>query len=676
MSLDPISLRDMVRGFAAGEDLRAVLVLTYSFDGVWFEENVIPDIFERPVSVSLLVRDRNALVTEAPVCCWRVDASYSTKVFHPKMLLLVSENRAIALCGSANMTRGGFERNLELGMALEIGPEGGPKRVFREIQEYVEGPLRREVANTSLKKLEEIAVALREVIQRVPADHDGTQHVLLHNYEKSIWEQVLDHLPHRHLRRAIIVSPFYEPDGSREDPAEELEEGDSMFEKLFRDFKFEPPIGEKPVTVYFRQDEGFTQLPVKKLRKWQDLIGLHTQDLTADPRGLHAKMLVLEGGGNNRKPYVYVLAGSPNFTSAALLKTPPKGNAELGIFTAVVPKAGELEKIVRVMELRARFTPVRDWDAIGFKPRSQQMPPPPPFFAEVLLRVDDAKLELSVRGLPAGTAHLSVSAPIDGSWARVGNTAAEANATYILAAPTLISVDQLTGLPKVQAGRVRIAASTADERSLGELEVPLNVDRPELFCGMTMTSASRFSLDEKIAQAGVGSWTTYRDQLDWLEQLSLSKRDDALGAPKPSHHANLDRFYCNVSAGFRGIRNHLAARPSSEFTLRHTLVELARWCTEATVANDEVLRSDCRIYLLDRLAAEIASALDRGDRQPMLKPKLHRICTEIHLEDAIESARALLSKCKDKDTAEYARDVRRRFVSLGARGKRLAASHG
>src|SRR5260370_36465169 len=114
MSIERLSFADALGAFAPGQPLRAVLILTYCFDGRWFEEAVAPELFERPVGTALVLRDRRNVITEAAsVRYHRADAAFSGRVFHPKLALFIAEDRARAVVGSANMTRGGFERNLE-----------------------------------------------------------------------------------------------------------------------------------------------------------------------------------------------------------------------------------------------------------------------------------------------------------------------------------------------------------------------------------------------------------------------------------------------------------------------------------------------------------------------------------------------------------------------------------
>ena len=133
MAGERLLMRDTIGGFAPGQGLRAALLLTFSFDGTWIEEGLFPDLFDRQVNTALVIRDGNALMRESPsVRYHRANAQYSRRVFHPKLVLLVADDRALAIIGSANLTRGGLERNLELASAYEISPEGGPRSLFEK----------------------------------------------------------------------------------------------------------------------------------------------------------------------------------------------------------------------------------------------------------------------------------------------------------------------------------------------------------------------------------------------------------------------------------------------------------------------------------------------------------------------------------------------------------------
>ena len=183
MSIERLNFRDALGAFAPGEALRGVLPLTYSLDGNWFEQVIAPELFDRVVTHCLLVSDERAVRSQVPSFRpVRAYARYSTNVFHPKLLLAVTETRALACIGSANLTRGGYEKNLELGNAFILGPEGGPsQQLFRDLLAYIGEPLSRELAGKSRATLGAIEIALREVLQRLPKGGGGGLHLVIHN---------------------------------------------------------------------------------------------------------------------------------------------------------------------------------------------------------------------------------------------------------------------------------------------------------------------------------------------------------------------------------------------------------------------------------------------------------------------------------------------------------------
>jgi hypothetical protein len=289
-----IPVRDALLSFASQQPLRAALFLTYSFDGRWFDEAIVPDLCERPIETMLVIRDRNAITTEASTVRYRRTNASRSAVFHPKLALLVGEDSARAVIGSANLTRAGFERQRELARVFDFAPSALDDRtLFASLVKYLENGLSTEVQGDSARDLGQVSHALRELLGRQRHSDLSPAHSLLHNYAQPIWNQVLSLLPHRSLRRAAIVSPFFEPDRKHpEDPA--LAAGDgSIFARLLEDFTFDPPKNEPPVQVFFRHSEGRTELPVQKLAGLGKRLSFFAQD--EREQRLHGKLLLLEG---------------------------------------------------------------------------------------------------------------------------------------------------------------------------------------------------------------------------------------------------------------------------------------------------------------------------------------------------------------------------------------------
>ena len=672
MAGERLLVQDAIGSFAPGQALRAALLLTYSFDGKWIEEGFVPDLFERPVATALLIRDANRILTEAPTVRYhRANAGFSTRVFHPKLGLFVAEDRALAIVGSANLTRGGLERNLELGSVFEISREGGPRLLFEGILNYIAGPLMNELETrgSAATSLRDVTVALREVLAHVPPAPESA-HTFLHNYERPLWEQVLDALPHRHVARLSIMSPFFEPNAVEpEDPVAEADAG--IFERMFEDLTFGPPKGEKPVSVLFQQSEGKTQLPIDKLTRWKDRIALFQRLATSDdPRPLHGKLLLIEGAkGGRRDPYLVAVYGSPNFTSAAFLTRPPEGNAEIAVLTRLPAKRNASARARSALELTDLFgDEMTDWSTLTHVAPVRNPPPVPVLDAfrvtDAYLRFDDRKLELLWQGNTAGATSVRVRVDTNGACVVIASAAIGEEKRLVLDVPQFVETDRYK-LSSLKSTHVRVDLLDAQGEVIARSVAPVNVDCPHQFCGAVMFGSAMSTLDEQIAFAGCGIPQTYRQQLDFIER---SRERESKAPPAVlTHQADLDRFFRNLQIGFRGIRARLRALPNSEFTARRTLRDLARWCQDTVGREDGRLSVECRMFLLDRLVREIRTTLESCEKSQMLAPQAKSIAREFRLAEALTGASEWLQSLRDRRVRPYVADTTLLLTSVSKR---------
>lgn len=660
-----LPVRDALVSFAAGEPLRAALFLTYSFDGRWFEEALVPGLCDRSIATMLVVRDRNAITSEAPSVRYRKANACASAVFHPKLALLVTEDRARAVIGSANLTRGGFERQRELGRVFDLNPsDSADHGVFRSLLEYLDSGVSTEVRGESTRDLTEIANALRAVVKKYKARPAGP-HVLLHSYAESIWAQLLKRLPHRVLRRAVVVSPFFEPDRKHpEDPALGPQD-DSIFARLLlEDFKFDAPKGEAPVRVFFRQSEGRTELPVRKLRKLRDSIAFLAQD--EQEQRLHAKLILLEGAeGSSGEGYLFALHGSPNFTTAGLISRPPNGNSELAVLTRLPAKRRSLDRSVHVLGLERGFSRVENLSGLRVETVEERPAPPSQGIADVTYRVAERAVRISLLDAPSAGSRVRVLLQRDGAWVPVGEAEVSEITDVSIPVTGLAEVDSRTGLLELRGATVRIEVIGADGGLIAAESAPINVDVPEEFCGLTLVGAALLPLDERIARSGVGLRPTYREQQKWLE-ARRTPRSAAAGPAAVSHHADLDRFYRNVHQGLRGVLTRARATPASEFTARVSLDDLTRWAVEATTSDDVSLTRECRLFLVARLLRTIQAVVECCS--PAVKARIPAISIDLHLSARLNSIVDWLKVIDPPALFEYASEsgalARRMLVVL------------
>jgi hypothetical protein len=642
MSIERLNFRDALGDFAPGETLRAVLLLTYNLDGRWFEEVIAPELFDRVVDHCLLVRDGRAVRSELrSVRCMRANAGYSTRIFHPKLVLAVTEQRALACIGSANLTRGGYETNLELGTVFKVGPEGGPRQLFRDLLAYIREPLRRELGGETLATLEAIESALREALGHVPTRGDRGPHRLLHNHDKPLWDQLVPLLVGKIIKRVLIVSPFFEGDRDKDAfAAEEPPEGDdgSAIERLFRDLRFDPKV-EHPVTVCFQENDGYTRLPVATIGRYAKKIELRPLDMTAlGARPLHAKLLLIEGADTDQTdPFLYALSGSPNFTPAAFLRTPPDGNAEIAILTRLEGRRRTIDRVEALLGMVELFPrPVAPAALRMIERATPVLGSFKRMVSDATLRVGEMKVRVSLRGVPDGADRIRVLAFVDGSWSLVSEVALGPEPVVEFSLPAEF-IEKNEGVPlALRSDAVRIEFYQRSEL-LHQEDVPLNVDCPDQFNGLHMVGPELSSLDARIAQAGAGVTLSYRDQAKWLERLRAGELKGT-GLKVTRFQADLDQYFRHVHTGLRGHRERLKKNARSLFTVRRTMRDLSRWLGEV-VSPDATLPSDeCRMFLVERLAEETENVLRLASEQTALHAALPKAIADTALPAALDAA--------------------------------------
>jgi len=647
-----LPVRDALISFAPGEPLRAALFLTYSFDGRWFEDAIVPDLCERPIATMLLIRDRNAITSEAPSVRYHKANACASAVFHPKLALLVAEDRARAVISSANLTRGGFERQRELGRVFDLGPStNSDYSLFASLAAYLENGVAREVRGDAARHLAETATALRDVMKRCKAPRDDTPHVLLDNYSEPIWTQVLERIPHRVLRRAVIVSPFFEPDRRHpEDPVLGPQDTSIFARMLSKDFEFEPPKDEPPVHVFFRESEGRTELPVRKLAQLGDKVDFFAQD--ERERRLHAKLVLLEGAeGKGRNPFLIALHGSPNFTTAGLINRPPHGNSELAVLTRLPVKRNTFAKAIRVLGLDQGFNRIEKLSALRTVTMGDLPEAVAQGVADATYRVSEQTVKVSlIQATPVG-ARVRLLLQRDGSWIVIGESDASDVAEVVIAVSGLATVDSKTKLLELRGTTLRIEIVDANGGVLASDSAPINVDMPEEFCGLTLVGSALLTLDERIARAGVGVPPTYREQQKWLETRKARQDGDA-GPAVVTHQADLDRFYRNVHQGLRGILSRAKATRGSEFSIRRSLDELTRWALEAITVDSTDLSRECRLFLVDRLLRGSCSVVEGSS--PAMKARVPAIAADIHISDRLNQVVGWLDQIGEPALATYA----------------------
>lgn len=107
------------------------LLLTYSFDPIFFEQVILPDLWAGRSSDILVLGDRgeiDASFQTAVGQLWNLGKQYLLAgadvagAFHPKVFVRLGPKDGIVMVGSGNVTSSGWGGNQELGAAWMVGP--------------------------------------------------------------------------------------------------------------------------------------------------------------------------------------------------------------------------------------------------------------------------------------------------------------------------------------------------------------------------------------------------------------------------------------------------------------------------------------------------------------------------------------------------------------------------
>lgn len=677
-----LNLSETIGNFAAHSDIRHALLLTYNFDGPYLEDAehcLLETLWQRNCENVLVIRDGGKVILgEKRSHRYRVmNAAYSTRVFHSKLILLVAESEVMAMIGSANLTRGGLATNLEIGHVYHLSRSAGPRRFFELLVNYLDKDLRRELEKTSPQQQAAYDLLVRDVkffVQDVTADRSSVEPILLHNYHEPLLPQIARNLPGRHLDALWVVSPFFESDQKSDDPTDVID--DTLLGQILDPQTFTPIATDTPwIHIYFHAANNATALPVNLLERYKSQITLYTRNCEKlDPRTLHAKLLVFIGRTSARRdaqPFVAVVHGSANFTRAALISVPPEGNAEIVVLTLLPRPAEVARKLADYFNLLDLFDQVHDWQSL----QSQSPKPPPAKPAvhvwECLISLADKKVTVFFEVKNANAQCAKMTLQDDKREHVLGHVQApfESSVTFDLP-DDLFETRTEPGYRRLPYHYVLVEVFDANDLSLGASSGPINVDRPEEFFGDWQGQPVDLRLDNQIYLAGVGQRANYQAMRKQLERI-INADTPAPPALLPTHQADLDLFFRRVHIGLRGLRWRVKQTPDSLYVRGDVLRQLARWVNQ--VVSDESgevhtmpFSPEQKLYLCDRL---IQAALECAAVTGKL-PGLDRPVAAIVRREFIEQARAAVQYLdrwrRDPALGVFAQGILKRWNKLVA----------
>jgi hypothetical protein len=124
------------RLFCRERSYHKALLLTYSFDPIFFEQVVLPDLWAGRSSDILVLGDQNQVDASTQAAArqlWHLGKQYllagakHAGAFHPKVLLRLGPKDGAIMLGSGNVTSSGWGGNQEVATAWMLGPDHSTK---------------------------------------------------------------------------------------------------------------------------------------------------------------------------------------------------------------------------------------------------------------------------------------------------------------------------------------------------------------------------------------------------------------------------------------------------------------------------------------------------------------------------------------------------------------------
>jgi hypothetical protein len=336
-------LSEKFSSLMGGRKLRSAVFLAFEFDPGFFEQEILPALFDvslshvpeirllgladelRKVDDIAVYYDRQALIAGAAsshLDIQRVAVSQRTGYFHPKVVLVLVEDALLVGILSANLTRSGWWENVEVAHIEEVRRDSPCS--FRQDLLALIARVRRAAAHVARQPALD---AIEKFVRSVPADDQRMRGgVVLPRLFFGDGDLVgfLREVAGNRLQRCNleILSPFFDDKGSLE-PIRLLR--DAFRPRAVRVFLPRRVEGDALCSAEYydrmREVADWGKLPHEVMRLSKDL-----------DRALHAKVYRFF---DPERRYEAFFVGSANLTTAALARG---GNIESGFFVEVTPK--------------------------------------------------------------------------------------------------------------------------------------------------------------------------------------------------------------------------------------------------------------------------------------------------------------------------------------------------
>ncbi|TET44041.1 hypothetical protein E3J62_11425 [candidate division TA06 bacterium] len=206
-----------LRSFCSMQGFDSAICLTYSFDPVFFEHVVLPDLWSGGTNGILVFADarqaRESVIRSARqlrylgrrYCLVPVS---TTGAFHPKMLLRIGSEGAAVCIGSGNLTSGGWGGNRELVTAWHVEKNDSSQVA---VVDWLSDVL---MEYTRDKTALDVLTLIRDRHWLLGTPGAGDSPILLSHKGKSIGQQLMDRWQGRRFRRLCVLTGSTDANGA------------------------------------------------------------------------------------------------------------------------------------------------------------------------------------------------------------------------------------------------------------------------------------------------------------------------------------------------------------------------------------------------------------------------------------------------------------------------------
>ena len=310
---------NLIKEFLKEKNNDLILLTTYSFDPVFFDCFLFPELARNNPSAEVVVFiDGCAYQQTYPKFTPKTGTEYrlvpvyhEDGVFHPKIGIFYSgeKNRAKLFIGSANLTLAGFTRNAELVLQIEYIPAKDSSLLQNILYLFLKLFESGRCVDSEVHRLLENVYG--ELLEGGSSERSEVR--IFHNLMEPILDQICDAVEGKKFSRMVVVAPYFSSDAKN----------------LFMQLRDRLDVKEIIIGVQKKNHNLEPEAASRYLESAREL-GLRLEFREAvfseENRRMHAKLIQLGGIDSS-----FLIVGSPNFTEPALLSISEKGNLETAV---------------------------------------------------------------------------------------------------------------------------------------------------------------------------------------------------------------------------------------------------------------------------------------------------------------------------------------------------------